>query len=112
MKTLERRTFLRGMGLSMGLPLLEVMQPKTAFGAAPTGDGANRMAFVFFPNGAIMQQWTPEESGDAYQLSDTLSALEDFQSDFNVISGLAQDNGRAKGDGPGDHARCASTYLT
>ena len=112
MKTLERRTFLRGMGLSMGLPLLEVMQPKTAFGAAPTGDGAHRMAFVFFPNGAIMQQWTPEESGDAYQLSDTLSALEDFQSDFNVISGLAQDNGRAKGDGPGDHARCASTYLT
>lgn len=112
MKSLKRRTFLHGVGLSMGLPLLEAMQPNRAFGAAPVSDGANRMAFVFFPNGAIMQQWTPEESGDAYQLSETLSALEEFQSDINVISGLAQDNGRAKGDGPGDHARCASTYLT
>jgi hypothetical protein len=113
MTSLQRRTFLRGFGLAMGLPLLEAMTPATrSMAAEAVAAHPVRMGFVFFPNGAIMQSWTPGKAGADYELSDTLSPLEDFKSDLNVLSGLAQDNGRAKGDGPGDHARCASTFLT
>jgi hypothetical protein len=71
-----------------------------------------RAAFIFFPNGAIMPSWKPTATGADYELSKTLKPLEAFKGDLTVISGLAQDNGRAKGDGPGDHARCAASYLT
>lgn len=106
---LQRRTFLKGVGLSLGLPLLEAMQTPSAQAAqsAPV-----RMAFAFFPNGAIMPSWTPPRAGEKLQLSKTLQPLKAYRDHINVFTGLAQDNGRAKGDGPGDHARCASTYLT
>lgn len=109
---LERRTFLKGLGLSMGLPLLEAMVPDRSVRAASANRLPVRMAFVFFPNGAIMPSWTPAEDGESYKLSKTLEPLAEFKGDMNVLTGLAQDNGRAKGDGAGDHARCASSYLT
>ena len=113
---LPRRTFLKGLsGTAMGLPLLEAMLPQTlaaAKSAKISGKPPVRMAFVFFPNGAIMPEWRPCGDGEDYYLSKTLEPLEKFKSKFNIFTGLAQDNGRAKGDGPGDHARCASTYLT
>ncbi|MBA61070.1 MAG: hypothetical protein CMJ76_01780 [Planctomycetaceae bacterium] len=112
MKSLDRRTFLRGAGLGIGLPLLNAMNANTSVFAAAPKPAPNRMAFIFFPNGAIMDSWKPTGEGDSYVQSDTLKVLEDFRSDFNVITGLAQDMGRAHGDGAGDHARCASTYLT
>ena len=112
MKSLDRRTFLRGAGLSLGLPLLDAMNSDTSVFAAAPQSVPNRMAFIFFPNGAIMDAWKPTDGGDAYVLPRTLMEIEAYRSDFNVITGLAQDMGRAHGDGAGDHARCASTYLT
>ena len=109
---LARRTFLKGLGLSMGLPLLEAMTPGRPARAAADSVQPVRMAFMFFPNGAILPSWTPGEEGEEYQLSKTLQPLADVRSEILVLSGLAQENGRAKGDGAGDHARCASTYLT
>lgn len=110
---IPRRTFLKGLGATMALPLLEAMRPVSVVaGAARNGTSPVRMAFVFFPNGAILPNWSPEGIGKEYELSHTLEPLGKFKQDFNIVSGLAQDNGRAKGDGPGDHARCASTYLT
>lgn len=109
---LPRRTFLKGLGLSVGLPLLEAMRPATMLRANPAHAAPTRMAFVFFPNGAIMDAWKPEKAGHDYELPETLQALAEYRGDFNVITGLAQDKGRAHGDGPGDHARCASTFLT
>ena len=108
---LPRRTFLKGSTALLGLPLLNAMLPNSGL-AAGSAAAPNRMAFVFFANGAIMPDWTPEKDGADYELSKTLKALEPFKSDLNVMSVLAQDNGRAKGDGPGDHARSASTFLT
>jgi len=70
------------------------------------------MAFVFFPNGAIMPSWKPGNEGSDYELPQTIAQIERHRKDFTVISGLAQDNGRAKGDGPGDHARCSASFLT
>lgn len=105
-----RRNFLRGAGLAVGLPMLESLLPRSAQAAG--GTPPVRMAFVFFPNGAIMPAWKPKEAGSEYAMPDTLAALKKFRESLTVVTGLAQDNGRAKGDGPGDHARCASTYLT
>lgn len=111
MSTIKRRTMLRGFGLCMGLPLLEIMPAKSL---ANSGIDKNptRMAFVFFANGAIMDSWKPTTSGSQYELPRTLKQLEEHKLDINVVTGLAQNWGRAHGDGPGDHARCASTYLT
>lgn len=110
---LNRRTFLRGAGVAVGLPLLDAMAPRVSRADAPQATQPPvRMAFVFFPNGAIMDGWKPTSAGADYQLPETLAPLAPVKNDLLVISGLAQDNGRAKGDGPGDHARSAASFLT
>lgn len=109
---LSRRTILRGVGATMSLPLLEAMLSNNGLAAGASSEAPVRTAYVFFPNGAIMPEWTPKTDGENFEFSKTLKPLEPFRSSLNVISGLAQDNGRAKGDGPGDHARSASTFLT
>lgn len=111
---IPRRTFLSGVGAALSLPVLEIMTPAQKLQAALPGTSKypTRMAYVFVPNGVIMPSWTPEGKGADYKMSETLSHLKHLRDDITVISGLAQDNGRAKGDGAGDHARCASTYLT
>jgi len=110
---LKRRTFLQGLGTTMALPLLDIMQPHERLAsAAVAAKPPVRTAFIFFPNGVIVPSWTPESTGAGYQLPRTLKPLENLKSDINVISGLAQINARALGDGAGDHARCASVYLT
>mgnify|MGYP003630070386 FL=1 len=111
---LKRRTFLKGIGTTMALPLLEIMQPHQSLFSAATvaGKPPVRTAFIFFPNGVIGPSWMPQTAGKDYQLPKSLKSLENVKSDINVISGLAQINARALGDGAGDHARCASVYLT
>lgn len=111
MKPISRRTVLRGAGAAMALPILDAMLPSQAW-AAPEMLAKNRMGFIFFPNGAIMPDWTPKGEGTNYELSKTLSPLKDFKDDFTVISGLAHDKARANGDGAGDHARCSAAFLT
>jgi hypothetical protein len=106
---LDRRTFLRGLGTTMALPLLDAMAPAAQAAAA---DGPIRMAFIFCANGAIMPNWKPESNGEKLVLSETLKPLEDYQSELTVFAGLTQHHGRANGDGAGDHARCASSFLT
>ena len=109
---LSRRMFLKGSGVALGLPLLNAMLPSNGLAAGPSLSAPLRTAFVFFPNGAIMPQWNPTGEGENYQLSATLKPLEELKSEVLVISNLGQDNGRAKGDGPGDHARSAASFLT
>jgi len=112
--SIDRRTFLHGLGAAITLPSLEIMRPATKAHALIPSESAHpvRMAYVFFPNGAIMPSWKPQGKGNDYQLSETISRIERHRQDINVVTGLAQDNGRSKGDGAGDHARCASTFLT
>lgn len=108
---LKRRTFLQGLGTVMGLPLLEAMQPGSV-SASGSAAGPRRMAFVFFPNGVIVPEWQPRGEGSQWTLSPTLQPLAKVKDKICVMSGLAQDNARAKGDGPGDHARSAAAFLT
>ncbi len=108
----SRRSVLKGAGTLMSLPLLDAMLTSNGLAAEATAAAPIRTAYLFTPNGVIMPSWTPEKDGTDYELSETLQPLEPFKSEVNVLSGLAQDNGRAKGDGPGDHARSAASFLT
>lgn len=112
---LSRRTVLRGLSCAMSLPLFDAMLPwslRAADSEAGKSKSPVRMAFISFPNGAIMPAWRPEGEGTEFKFGETLAPLADVQSHVTIITGLAQDNGRAKGDGPGDHARSASSLLT
>src|SRR5206468_8375425 len=71
-----------------------------------------RMAFIYIPNGANMEDWTPKTVGADYELPYILQPMETLKKDFQVISGLAHDKARPHGDGPGDHARASATFLT
>ncbi len=108
---LHRRTFLKGVGATLGLPLLEAMLPAGGFAAQSAG-APKRMAFVFVPNGVIVPDWTVKGEGADWQLSPTLEPLAKVKDRVCVVSGLMQDNARAKGDGPGDHARSSAAFLT
>src|SRR5580704_4186449 len=110
---LHRRTFLRGLGAAMALPLLEAMIPARSLAAAAgTAKSPLRMAFLFVPNGAHMPDWTPLATGADYDLPYILQPLQPYKNDLLVVSGLAQDKGRSNNDGGGDHARSAGSYLT
>lgn len=107
---LSRRTVLRGLGCAMGLPLLDAMAPRR--GLAAEANAPVRMAFISFPNGAIMNVWRPVGEGAAFDLSETMQPLAEVKGDLVVLTGLAQENGFAKGDGAGDHARSSASLLT
>ncbi len=107
-KSLPRRTFLRGMGVAMALPMLDAMTP--AFASGPKLPV--RLGFVYVPNGIIMEKWTPTGEGAGFQFASTMKPLEAFRERLLVFSGLAQVQGRALGDGAGDHARAGATWLT
>jgi len=113
---LPRRTFLKGVGTAITLPLLEAMLPAKA--AAALGEVAakktfpTRLAFLYVPNGVNMNEWTPKTVGADFELTPTLEPLKDLRSDFSVLSGLTCDKARPHGDGGGDHARAQSAFLT
>jgi len=110
-KSLPRRTFLRGLGTTLALPFLDAMVP--AFGATTNAaKHAVRLAFVYVPNGIIMKYWTPAAEGSNYEFMPAMKSLEPFRDKLLVMSGLAQVQGRALGDGAGDHARAGATWLT
>jgi hypothetical protein len=112
MNAIDRRTFLRGMGAMMALPALERMAPGMAFAASAPANPV-RMAFLFVPNGINMAEWTPTATGALTgALPSTLQPLEGVRSSLNVLTGLAQHNAFALGDGPGDHARSTACWLT
>lgn len=107
-----RRTALRGLGVSLGLPLLDSIAPKVAMAGGTTASPPVRSAFIFVPNGVHLPDWTPAEEGFGFELPYILEPLSRVQDDLLVLSGLTHDKGRANGDGPGDHARSASVFLT
>lgn len=109
-KHLSRRTVLKGVGCAMGLPLLEAMLPQRLFAAEAAPPV--RLAFISFPNGAIMDAWRPDGEGAAFEFGPTMQPLADLRSHVTVLTGLAQENGFAKGDGAGDHARSSASLLT
>lgn len=107
--TISRRAALRGLGVSMALPVLEAMRP--ALLGSDGAAGPLRVAFLYVPNGVHMPDWTPRLEG-RLELPPTLAALQSVREDLLVVSGLTLNPARALGDGGGDHARAMASFLT
>jgi hypothetical protein len=115
MTQLSRRALLRGIGASVALPFLDAMYPAFAAQTVKKTLAATRMAFLYVPNGIVMDYWTPPGALGSTPL-ETLprisSALAPYRNDLMMLSGLTSNGGRALGDGPGDHGRAGAAYLT
>lgn len=109
---LSRRTVLKGLGTAVALPLLDAMLPAFSWAAPSAKAFPKRMAFLYVPNGVNYDHWTPKEVGAKFELPSTLESLKPFRDELTVLSGLTCDKARPNGDGPGDHARAMSAFLT
>src|ERR1700681_1437375 len=90
-KHIPRRTVLKGVGATIALPLVEAMFPAaTAWADTPAGKTPKRFAFIGFPHGAIMDRWSPKETGADYTMSPILQPLEPFRKHLTIVSGLPQ----------------------
>jgi hypothetical protein len=90
--------------------LLDAMVP--AFASPSTAAAPLRLAFIYAPNGILMDQWTPATDGPGFDLPRILAPLAPHRENLLLLSGLTQNAGRALGDSEGDHARASATYLT
>jgi hypothetical protein len=97
----------------VALPFLDAMRPVFASSARRlSAKSPVRMAFSYVPNGIIMEDWTPARDGSSFELPKVLEPIADLRKDWMLFSGLTHNNGRALGDGAGDHARAAGSFLT
>lgn len=108
----DRRTLLKGLGTVVALPWLESAVSAAAPAVAKAAGIPKRAAFLYVPNGVIMPDWKPKQDGPLGSLPEILSALEPHKQQINILSELTLDKARANGDGPGDHARAMSAFLT
>src|SRR4051794_16181433 len=86
--SLPRRTFLRGMGAIVGLPVLEAMVPAMTALAQTAATPKTRFGAVFVPNGAIVEQWSPATTGAGFEFAPILKPLERFRDSLVVVSNL------------------------
>ena len=108
-KHIPRRTVLKGVGATVALPLLDAMVPAaTAWADTPAGKTVKRFAFVGFPHGAIMDHWSPKETGTNYTMSPILQPLESFRKHMTIVSGLRN----KPAETPEPHAYIEQGWLT
>ena len=114
-RVLPRRTFLRGAGAMIGLPLLDAMVPAFA-SEAPT---AKRVGFIYLPNGVAktftgIDYWKPKGTGRSFELSTILTPLAPYRDRLTVVSGLVAKNaeGNAEDGASGDHTKACAGWLT
>src|SRR6059036_196724 len=110
---LPRRTFLRGIGATVALPLLDAMVPALTAQSKTAAGPVRRLGFVYTPNGATMSAWTPAGAGPALvELSSTLMPLAPFKDQVVVPTGLCQRQAESLGDGNGEHSRGQTVWLS
>ena len=117
---LSRRNFLRGVGACIALPVFESAFPSmlraATAGGVPAATSASgvplRMAFVYFPNGALPGNWWPTATGSTFELARTMQPLAALQRSIQVVGGLDHKLAEPGNDGAGDHARANATFLT
>ena len=105
--SLPRRTFLRGVGVAMGLPLLEAMVPALTAIAKTAATPRSRLGFIYVPHGVIMEQWTPDTAGANFGFTPILRPLERFRDSLVVVSNLA----RPESNFETQHAGAAASWL-
>ena len=104
---LSRRTFLRGVGATLALPMLDAMVPAASALASKAGAAPSRAGFIYMPHGADMAAWTPAGSGGAFELSPTLQPLAGFKDSLVVVSNLTRAGGQTE-----MHAAASSGWLS
>ena len=107
-KHLPRRTFLRGVGATLALPLLDAMVPARTLLAKTAATPAPRLGFVYLPHGANMVSWTPASEGAGFEFSPILKPLEPFRNTLDVVSGL----GHRAADSTAVHSLSPTTWLS
>jgi hypothetical protein len=108
-KALDRRSFLRGTGAAIALPLLDAMLP--AF-AADNPRAVPRLGFLYTGNGIVHRTFKPQTQGTDFELSPVLRPLQGLRSHLTVVSGLDHAQANNFGDGTGDHPRSSAAWLT
>ena len=109
---LPRRTFLRGVGATLALPLLDAMVPAFTAVSKSAAAPVRRMGFIYTPNGYIKGFWTPDKVGKDFELKSSLQALEPFRDRTLIVSGLANLQAEAMGSSPGPHSRGSAAWIT
>ena len=109
-KMLPRRTVLRGLGTALALPMLDAMVPALSGISGRAAEPVRRLGWVYCPNGMAMDAWMPAAK-ESLDLSTTLSPLAPYRDQTVVVSGLAQGQAEALGDGNGEHTRATATWL-
>ena len=107
-KHIPRRTFIRGMGVTLALPLLDSMIPARTLFAQTAAKGSSRIGFVYIPHGAIMDKWTPATEGAGFEFTPILKPLEPFRDRLNVVTGL----GHKAADTTAVHSLSPTTWLS
>jgi hypothetical protein len=106
---LPRRTFLRGVGTTLALPVLDAMVPAlSAKPFAPTP----RLGFIYIANGVIQEQWKPKTTGKDFDLPPILKPLGALKAQVNILTELSHLQANTFGDGTGDHPRASAAWLT
>jgi hypothetical protein len=108
-KALKRRTVLRGLGAAVALPFMDAMVPALAPRATAAAAMPLRFGISYFPNGLIMQQFTPASVGPGFEITPILKPLEPFRDSLVVVTGLTRSH---PGSQVGDHAVSAAGFLT
>jgi Protein of unknown function (DUF1552) len=112
-KSIPRRTMLRGLGATVALPLLDGMVPAFAATRAPAAKPVSRFGVVYVPHGAVMANWTPAESGRAFELSPILTPLKPFRDQMLIVTGLDHTPAaQLPGEPGGGHGRIGGAFLT
>lgn len=108
-RALPRRTFLRGLGTSLALPLLDAMIPALTAQAATPANPARlrRLGFVYMPMGCEISRWTPPGEETLDQLSPTLESLANVRPHVSVVTNLELRNAY-----PGTHATSNAAFLS
>ncbi|HEY2842282.1 MAG TPA: DUF1552 domain-containing protein, partial [Bryobacteraceae bacterium] len=103
-----RRTFLRGMGVTLALPLLDSMIPAQTLTRNTAAAPSPRLGFVYVPHGAIMDKWTPATEGAGFEFSPILKPLEPFRDRLTIVSGM----GHRAADSTAVHSLSPTTWLS
>jgi len=107
-KHLSRRTLLKGLGASIGLPLLDAMIPAHTALAQTAAAPQLRLGFVYFPHGALQDEWQPKQTGSGFEFPFIVKPLEPLREYLTVISGLRNKGG----EGGTPHGYTEETWLS
>jgi hypothetical protein len=94
-KHLSRRTILKGAGATIALPLLDAMIPAGTALAQTAAAPSPRLAFIYFPHGALQDEWQPTRTGRDFDFPFILKPLEPFRDYVTVVSGLRNKGGES-----------------